>query len=389
MDLVPYIYCEKQEQGSMLCAQHALNNLMQSPLWSPQDLAEIARTLDSLERSHLQQDGGSTRDNSNEGNSRLEKNSNYDDSGFFSVQVIDDALHRLGLRIIRWRSEEMKPMHDYPENQEAFILNHDLHWFTLRRFGHSVDRWYNLNSMDEDSPKWIGPTFLSMAIAQAEAEGYSIFVVIPVPPSSEPSAPQPGSILACEADEQAHILDQLNYSSGGRESRSTGETSSTLRRPREEGTDETSRTRMRMNTETSGVDELPYEEQIRLAIEASLSQPTDELNQTKDQKASTTLAPSNSKAYPRNTQSDNNNSPAQTQNNAELSADSDLLDQLRSLEDKELAAAISESLAENPSEPNPTDPLPANSFPPVSDEFIDEPTPEELRQRRLARFSQN
>jgi hypothetical protein len=36
-------------------------------------------------------------------------------SGFFSVQVIDDALHRLGLRIIRWRSEEMKSMHDYPE----------------------------------------------------------------------------------------------------------------------------------------------------------------------------------------------------------------------------------------------------------------------------------
>jgi hypothetical protein len=93
----------------MLCAQHALNNLMQSPVWyasfrqthrssllidiilinntvsilhhrSPQDLAEIARTLDSLERSHLEHDGG-THDNSLQGSSRLEKSSNYDDSG--------------------------------------------------------------------------------------------------------------------------------------------------------------------------------------------------------------------------------------------------------------------------------------------------------------------
>ncbi|KAA1089204.1 hypothetical protein PGT21_010161 [Puccinia graminis f. sp. tritici] len=365
MDLVPYIYCEKQEPGSMLCAQHALNNLMQSPVWSPQDLAEIARTLDSLERSHLQHDGG-THDTSLQGSSRLEKNSNYDDSGFFSVQVIDDALHRLGLRIIRWRSEEMKSMHDYPENQEAFILNHDLHWFTLRRFGHSVDRWYNLNSMDEASPKWIGPTFLSMAIAQAEAEGYSIFVVIPVPPSSEPSAPQPGSLLACQADEQAQLLDQLGYSSGGRSgSTSSGGASSTLRRPREEGTDEASRTRMRMNAE-----ELPYDEQIRLAIEASLSQPS-------------ASEPSQTKSIDPQTAPD----PSDSENNVEPPADSDLLDQLRSIEDEELAAAISESLANHPSDSDPTEPPSSSSLPPVSDDLIDEPTPEQLRQRRLARFS--
>ncbi|POW17528.1 hypothetical protein PSTT_00441 [Puccinia striiformis] len=388
MDLVPYIYYEKQEPGSMLCAQHALNNLMQSSVWSPQDLAEIARTLDTLEDSHLQDDPRSTSTQDNRENSRLEDNSNCDDSGFFSVQVIDDALHRLGLRIISWRSEEMKPMHDYPENQEAFILNHDLHWFTLRRFGQSVDRWYNLNSMADDSPKWIGPTFLSMAIAQAEAE------VLPVPPSSDPSAPQPGSLLSCQADDQALLLDTLSYTSGGGGGRgltSVGGSSATLRRPREEGTDDESRTRMRMDSETAEVADLPYDEQIRLAIEASLSQPsTDQRSQTMEKQ----FLPRDPARSDSTTNSSQDQSPAssETQNNVQSSTtDPDLLDQLRSIEDEEMAAAISASLAtdQSDSDLSTLDPLQSNnpSPPLVSEDHIDEPTPEELRQRRLARFS--
>lgn len=380
MDLVPYIYCEKQEPGSMLCAQHALNNLMQSAIWSPEDLAEIARDLDSIEHSHLQEDP-SAQNNSTEANNRPVKNSNCDDSGFFSVQVIDRALHRLGLRIISWRSEEMKAMHDYPENQEAFILNHDLHWFTLRRFGQSVDRWYNLNSMAEDSPKWIGPAFLSMAIAQAEAEGYSIFVVTPVLPSADLSGPQPGCLLACPADEQAHHMSQFGYALGNGGSKSSA-SSTTLRRPREEGTDEASRTRKRMNSETAGVEDLSYDEQIRLAIEASLSQQPSSLPDKPSRSTKGKLhisdGPTSSPPVP---------STAGSMLNP--SADPLLPDQLRTIEDEELAAAISESLANHPSEPcNPSSSLiSSNPLPPDSDQLIDEPSPEELRQRRLARFS--
>jgi hypothetical protein len=77
--------------------------------------------------------------------------------------------------------------------------------------------------------------------------------------------------------------------------------------------------------------------------------------------------------------------------NIQSAADSELLDQLRNIEDDELAAAISESLAHHhQSEPNPSElPINNNPVPPDSDDIIDEPTPEELRQRRLARFSQN
>ena len=42
------IYFEKQE--SLMCGQHALNMLLQSDYFSAQDLAEIAKRLDSLER---------------------------------------------------------------------------------------------------------------------------------------------------------------------------------------------------------------------------------------------------------------------------------------------------------------------------------------------------
>ena len=47
-DRMDSIYFEKQE--SLMCGQHALNMLLQSDYFSAQDLAEIARRLDSLER---------------------------------------------------------------------------------------------------------------------------------------------------------------------------------------------------------------------------------------------------------------------------------------------------------------------------------------------------
>ena len=41
----------------MLCAQHALNSLLQSAYWTVFDLAEIARGLDEQERLRLAEGG--------------------------------------------------------------------------------------------------------------------------------------------------------------------------------------------------------------------------------------------------------------------------------------------------------------------------------------------
>lgn len=117
----------------MLCGQHALNNLLQSGLFTAPDLAEIARGLDALEASQL----GAGQHLM--GDSPWESSQNYDDSGFFSVQggrendlvitlvsrirltravtfaVMENALKVWGLRLVRWGSKEMQQVHDRPE----------------------------------------------------------------------------------------------------------------------------------------------------------------------------------------------------------------------------------------------------------------------------------
>jgi hypothetical protein len=54
--------------------------------------------------------------------------------GYFSVSVLETALEVWGLRLLRWRSEEMRPFQAKPEDQLAFVLNLDSHWFTIRGF---------------------------------------------------------------------------------------------------------------------------------------------------------------------------------------------------------------------------------------------------------------
>ncbi|KAG8864565.1 hypothetical protein FRB96_005068 [Tulasnella sp. 330] len=99
-------------------------------------------------------------------------------AGFFSIQVLDDAVKVFGLKLVRWRGEEMRPFQAQPELQPAFVLNLDSHWYTLRRFGPvALDfHWFNLNSLLK-RPEYVSNTLLAMTLQQAEAEGYSVFVV--------------------------------------------------------------------------------------------------------------------------------------------------------------------------------------------------------------------
>ncbi|KAM6502261.1 Josephin domain containing protein [Amanita muscaria] len=177
--LTSIIYHERQQSSSALCAQHALNNLLQGSYFSAPDLSDLARNLDLLEQSYRRDEQSTSM--------------NMDDTGFFSVQVMENALKVWGLNLVRWRSEEMWPYHDQPHTQLAFILNLEQHWFTLRRFGNaerSIDRdqgnghWFNVDSL-LPSPDWVGKVYLGMVIEQAEADGYSVFAVV----QSDPNAP--------------------------------------------------------------------------------------------------------------------------------------------------------------------------------------------------------
>ncbi|KAJ8659675.1 hypothetical protein O0I10_004654 [Lichtheimia ornata] len=177
MDLVPFIHFEKQE--GLLCAQHALNALLQGSYFTAVDLATIGQKLDERERAVV---GSST---------ALQQGCNYDDSGYFSIQVIQEALSVWDLELIPWRSEEAADARDHPENEVAYVCHLDQHWFTLRKF--SVPwRWYNLNST-QSTPILVSETYLGMLLSQIQNENYSVFVVR-------------GTLPTCEADQIAPTL---------------------------------------------------------------------------------------------------------------------------------------------------------------------------------------
>ncbi|KAG9316637.1 Josephin-domain-containing protein [Chiua virens] len=197
------IYHEIQQSGSMLCAQHALNSLLQGNYFTAPDLSELADHLDQLERSYNEDIRGHA-------------SANMDDTGFFSVQVLENALHVWGLNLVRWRSEAMKQYQDHPHSQLAFVLNQNQHWYTLRRFGDSQEsgHWFNLDSSKPGS-QWVSKTYLGMFLQQAEHDGYSIFAVVPIDPSN--SHPLPHT----DADDLASTLPEPTstpsaFSSGSR-----------------------------------------------------------------------------------------------------------------------------------------------------------------------------
>ena len=160
MDLVPMIYHE-QQQGQ-LCAQHALNNLLQQQLYSPIDLSDLGSQLDKQESEFGLKD----------------KNQNYDDSGYFSIQVMEQALMIWGIELVPFKSslEFAQQIQQDICSSDGYICNLNQHWYTLRRFGGSRARWYNLNSTLK-TPAYVTETYLELLLTQITEQGYSIYII--------------------------------------------------------------------------------------------------------------------------------------------------------------------------------------------------------------------
>nr|KAF6483205.1 ataxin 3 [Rousettus aegyptiacus] len=112
-----------------------------------------------------------------------------DDSGFFSIQVISNALKVWGLELILFNSPEYQRLGIDPINERSFICNYKEHWFTVRKLG---KQWFNLNSL-LTGPELISDTYLALFLAQLQQEGYSIFVV-------------KGELPDCEADQLLQMI---------------------------------------------------------------------------------------------------------------------------------------------------------------------------------------
>lgn len=180
------IFHEKQE-GS-LCAQHCLNALLQGNYFTAVDLADIAQQLDIIERSQMAEAG----EQSEEFKRFIEQPSyNYDDSGFFSIQVIQKALEVWNLDLVPYTSSHQvaAAARKDPRSQKAYICNFHDHWFTIRKLG---NQWFNLNSL-LTYPELVSDTYLSLLLTQLQQEGYSIFVAI-------------GEFPECEADQILSVI---------------------------------------------------------------------------------------------------------------------------------------------------------------------------------------
>ncbi|WFD27274.1 hypothetical protein MNAN1_002270 [Malassezia nana] len=164
--LLPHIYHEKQESGSMMCAQHALNAILQGHFYDPSQLGQMAQELAEHERLEL---GIPDHDDY--------ENSHVDGTGYFSVDVMERALKAWDMSLIRWRPcRHLGDRYNHPEREFAFLLNLESHWVALRGFGRQHKCWFNLNSFF-DQPQWIGDAYLSTFLEQVAREKYTVFVV--------------------------------------------------------------------------------------------------------------------------------------------------------------------------------------------------------------------
>lgn len=191
-----YVYHERQLGG--LCGVHCLNNLLQGPHFGPGDLAEIGVQLDQEERALVRQ-------NSDEEQSAPVGCEAYNvdssaDGGNFSIQVLTVALRRFKLELVSSRHPEMKgPMKDPAMATEAFLCQSSDHWFAIRKV--SEDFW-NLNSTRK-RPAKVSPFYLAAWLAQLQAEGNTIFLVLG-------SLPTPTQPLDAELGTEKHQLENFH-----------------------------------------------------------------------------------------------------------------------------------------------------------------------------------
>jgi hypothetical protein len=160
-DLPPFgpggIYHEKQVAS--MCAVHAVNNMLQGPLFQYSDFGRVAQELD---RAEAQLTGGAGLDGSN---------ARHD--GFFNVQVMQAVLGKAGYQMTPAQGEGgLDPKADTAK-EIAFILNKREHWFSLRRIGRE---WFDLNSCIK-TPQHYTDGDVRFHVSDAVKQGYSVFVV--------------------------------------------------------------------------------------------------------------------------------------------------------------------------------------------------------------------
>ncbi|UMM37987.1 hypothetical protein L5515_009581 [Caenorhabditis briggsae] len=252
-DPISSIFFERQQAA--LCAQHALNMLLQDSLFTYENLRDLARQMDQMEHDIL----------GNNANA-VGRSENMNDSGFFSIQVIEKALETFDLKLINMENPAMAEFKANPLTARAYVLNLREHWFVLRKFG---NQWFELNSV-KNGPKLLTDTYVKEYLHQFAAENYSIFVVQGILPNSEaddfitlcPVVPKP-----TDFDKKEPNLAQKFFNSVGRRLGGSQEIPDS-----QEDRDLAIAMALSMESKESSESSGSDEDQLAKAIEMSLSQ---------------------------------------------------------------------------------------------------------------------
>ena len=141
-------------------------------------LSDIAKELDAKEKETMAEGGM----DSPEFQEWLKSGSrNMDDSGYFSVQVIQSALAQMDIQLVNYTSDNEIAIRTRanPVEAQAFIIHFNQHWYTIRKIGY---QWFNLNSL-LSGPELLSESYLNLLLSQLINEKNHIFIVIGVPDS--------------------------------------------------------------------------------------------------------------------------------------------------------------------------------------------------------------
>lgn len=167
-----WVYHERQQAA--LCGQHALNNLVQSPVFTAHQLSTIAHQLDELELAKFRDS-----DDPMDYHRRLAEGSgNVDAAGNFSIQVLKVALQNENqIELPCLTDEEIHSKQKDITTYDGFLCHKSDHWFAIRQVG---GRFWNLNSTLE-VPEVVGHFALATNMQKWRGEGYTVFIAHGLP----------------------------------------------------------------------------------------------------------------------------------------------------------------------------------------------------------------
>ncbi|TKR88710.1 hypothetical protein L596_012911 [Steinernema carpocapsae] len=141
------------------CGLHTLNMLLQGPYFAYEDLTSIGQQLDVAEKA-----AGLASDEIGE---------NFDDTGYFSIQVLSEALRRKDHASLPLTHPDAYLHRRDPSLGQAYICNLNDHWFAVRRFG---NEWFELDSQKK-TPEQLKRTHLDAYFAWMMKKGASIYMI--------------------------------------------------------------------------------------------------------------------------------------------------------------------------------------------------------------------